>query len=412
VSNEKSTEITVSAQNAPEPCRSKAETREVTAEIPAVPITADLPMLPEFQARAKAIRWRAALTTAGLAGFLAVIAGVGCGTGTNNMLKTTTTTAAVTPTLDKALWVANGTNVVEFIPSQLTAGTGDPAPHLSINSTVFGAPQGVTFDANGNLWVIDGGTVAAGGNMAPALFEFTVAQLNNLDKNNAPAPAVTINSKSFTFPQQAVFDPNGDLWVSDNGSNAANAVPTVNIASNPGFIGPLGIVFDQMGNLYIANNGTTTIFKFNNSILPTRAGSYTLVPSVTLSDNGNGSIQAPWALVFDTNGDLWSSNANAPNTIVEFTPNQILSTGSPTPAITLSSVALGNNQTLVAPNGIAFDNLGDLAAISSAAPFGVAGFQKTQLLPSKTSPSPNPFLVGTTTTLNAPAGCNFGPVIN
>ena len=66
------------------------------------------------------------------------------------------------------------------------------------------------------------------------------------------------------------------------------------------------------------------------------------------------------------------------------------------------------NQTLAAPNGIAFDNLGDLAAISSASPFGVAGFQRTQLIPAKTGPTPNPFLVGATTTLNAPAGCNFG----
>ena len=89
-------------------------------------------------------------------------------------------------------------------------------------------------------------------------------------------------------------------------ASSANASPTVSIASDPAFQGPLGIVFDTLGNLYIANNATTTIFKFNNNILPKMAGSFTLTPSVTLSDDGNGSIQAPWALVFDTN-DLWSS---------------------------------------------------------------------------------------------------------
>ena len=421
MSNEKNTATEVKSGPIPY-SQSEPERREKTAEIPAVPITADLPMLPEFRARAKAINWRAALSSAGLAGFLAVLAGMGCGSSTNNMLKPSPATVAV---LDKALWVANGANVVEFIPTQLLAGNSDPAPHLSINSSVFGAPQGVTFDAAGNLWVIDGGTVAAGGNMPSALFEFTTAQLNNLGTNNAPMPAVTINSKLFAFPQQAVFDPNGNLWLSDNGANSVfvltpqqlaqsstNVSPAVSIASNPAFQGPLGIVFDSVGNLYIANNATTTIFKFNNDILPTRGGNYTLVPSVTLSDNGNGSIQAPWALVFDTKGDLWSSNANAPNTIVEFTPNQLVANGSPTPAVTLNSVAIGMNQTLAAPNGIAFDNLGDLAAISSASPFGVAGFQKAQLIPAKTGPNPNPFLVGATTTLNAPAGCNFGPVVN
>ena len=105
-------------------------------------------------------------------------------------------------------------------PLQLTAGNPDPAPHLSINSSVFGAPQGVTFDAAGNLWVIDGGSVAAGGTMPPALFEFTAAQLNQLGTNNAPMPTVTINSSLFAFPQQAVFDPSGNLWLSDNGANS------------------------------------------------------------------------------------------------------------------------------------------------------------------------------------------------
>jgi len=413
------------------PCHAEtpAETndKEKTSEVP-VPITADFPIPPEFQRwlpKNKAVSWHVALTAIVTLGLMLAIACVGCGTGSSNMLKTTTTTVTPTPTLDKALWVANGTNVVESIPSQLTGGSSDPAPHLSINSSVFGAPQGVTFDAMGNLWVIDGGTVAAGGTMPPALFEFTAAQLNALGTNNAPMPNVTISSTSFVFPQQAVFDPNGDLWLSDNGANSIfvltpqqlaasspNVSPTVSIASNPAFNGPLGIVFDAVGNLYIANNATTTIFKFNSNILPARAGNYTLTPSITLSDDGNGSIQAPWALVFDSKGDLWSSNANAPNTIVEFTPNQLTMTSSPTPAITLSSVAVGTNQTLVAPNGIAFDNLGDLAAISSAAPFGVAGFQKTQLVQTKTGPAPNPFLVGPTTILNAPAGCNFGPVVN
>jgi len=48
----------------------------------------------------------------------------------------------------KGLWVANGTNVVEYNPSQLGSGTSAPAPHVSINSAVFGSPQGVAFDPN------------------------------------------------------------------------------------------------------------------------------------------------------------------------------------------------------------------------------------------------------------------------
>jgi secreted PhoX family phosphatase len=329
-----------------------------------------------------------------------------------------------------ALWVANGTNVVEFSPSQLTEGVSDPAPKRTISSSVFGAPQGVVFDTYGDLWVIDGGTVASGGTVAPALYEFTASQLSSLSSNAAPTPAVTISSASFVFPQQATFDRSGNLWVSDNGSNAvfvfsakqlstsgATAVPVATITSTPAFSGPLGITFDNRGNLWVANNGSTTIFGFGAGSLPSLTPSSTavvsvpaLVPTTMLSDDGAGSIQAPWALAVDTYGNLWSSNANAPNTVVEFAQSQLVGSGSPTPMITLASATVSNNATLVAPNGLAFDTYGDLAVMSSGAPFGMAGYGPGQLKKNPTSPlTPAVFLVGGSTTLSAPAGDTFGP---
>jgi hypothetical protein len=350
---------------------------------------------------------------------IAILVTVGCGTSNN-----TTQSQQNQNTINKALWVANGTNVVEFIPSQLAAGSpSNAAPHLAINSSVFGAPQGVTFDANGNLWVIDGGTVSTGGTVMPSLEEFSAAQLQQLHSNNAPAPNVQIQSSSFTFPQQAVFDILGNLWVSDNGANAvyvftpqqlaasSTVIPTITITSNPVFSGPLGITFDSTGDLWVANNASTTIYKFAITELPTSAGTYTLTPSVILSDDGNGSIQAPWALIFDSKGDLYSSNANTPFTLVAFSPSQLMQTGSPVPTVTISPATVNGNASLSSPNGIAFDNLGDLAAISSVTPFGSALYGANQASMSGTL-SPNTLLVGTTTTLNAPAGCNFGPVVN
>lgn len=364
------------------------------------------------------------------AGLLAFTAGCGSGSTMNPKLTQPVTPTPATPTINMALWVANGTNVLEYLPSQLSATSTSMVPHLINNSGAFGAPQGVTFDAAGDLWVIDGGTVAAGGTVKPGLYEFTPAQLADLSKVNNPSPSVAINSVSFTFPQQAVFDPMGNLWVSDNGSNAVfvftpaqlaqtntAAVPNVSITSNPAFTGPLGITFDALGDLWVANNGSTTIFEFKAAHLPgVTTGAATnaavsLIPDVTLSDDGKGSIQAPWALIFDSNGDLFSSNANAPNTIVEFSKNQLGMTGSPTPFVTVSPTLVAGNSTLNAPNGIAFDNLGDLAAISSATPFGGAFYGQKQLLTGGAVP-PSIFLVGAATTLNAPAGCNFGPIVN
>ena len=123
---------------------------------------------------------------------------------------------------NNALWVANGTDVVEFATAQLVSGTSDPTPHRTITSSVFGAPQGVVFDGYGDLWVIDGGTVATGGKVAPALYEFTAQQLSQLGTNSSPTPAVTITSAGFVFPQQAVFDGRGNLWVTDDGANTVD----------------------------------------------------------------------------------------------------------------------------------------------------------------------------------------------
>ena len=331
--------------------------------------------------------------------------------------------AAGTALAGQALWVANGANVVEF--AQLPGGKHDEKPKVQLNSAVFGAPQGVVFDAANNLWVIDGGN---GGTIAPSLEEFTEAQLMNLKKNPTPTPNVQITSGDLVFPQQAVFDASGNMWLSDNGAGkvfvitpaqlaaGGNIAFTTTIESDPMFNGPLGIVLHG-GNLYIANNADTTIFEFNAGHLPAiGSGLHVLVPDVILSDDGMGSIQGPWALVFDQAGDLWSSNANSPNTLVKFGPTQISSTGAPTPQTTINpfNEMVGGKarfETLVAPNGIAFDQKGNLVAISSAAPFGVSRYNAKEQAAGGTI-KPASFLVGAKTTLNAPAGDNFGPDIN
>jgi hypothetical protein len=339
----------------------------------------------------------------------------------------------------KGLWIANGKNVIEYIPSQLVSGVNATVPHLAINSAAFGTPQGVTFDAAGNLWVMDPGGVVNGA-ATPALFEFSAAQLAALAMNSAPTPVETITSTALAAPQQSVFDGKGNQWVADHDGNAIlvftaaqlamqgdnPTIPAVTLTS-AAFNGPLGIAFDSSGNLWIANNGGvagaagaaasaagTTIVEFAAAHLPAvpTSGMVTpdLAPDITLSDSGSGSISAPWALAFDSSGNLWSSNANPPSTLVEFSKAQLMASGMSAPTITISPVMDGGNPTLDAPNGLCFDNAGDLAAANSADAFGIPIFSKTQLMSG--SIMPNTFIIGAVTTLNATAGCNFGPAIN
>ncbi len=339
----------------------------------------------------------------------------------------------------KGLWIANGKNVIEYIPSQLKSGMSATVPHLAINSAAFGSPQGVTFDAAGNLWVMDPGGMVNGA-ATPALFEFSAAQLAALAMNSAPTPVATITSTALAAPQQSVFDAKGNQWVADHDGDAIlvftaaqlalqgdnPTIPAVTITS-AAFNGPLGIAFDSTGNLWVANNGGvagaagaaaspagTTIVEFTAAHLPMvpATGMVTpdLTPDITLSDSGAGSISAPWALAFDSSGNLWSSNANPPSTLVEFSKAQLMASGMAAPTITISPVMDGGSPTLDAPNGLCFDNAGDLAATNSANAFGVPIFSKAQLMSG--SIMPNTFIIGAATTLEATAGCNFGPAVN
>jgi hypothetical protein len=341
--------------------------------------------------------------------------------------------------ITKGLWIANGTDVLEYIPSQFAGGVVAAAPHLAISSGSLGTPQGVTFDSTGNLWVMDPGAMV-NGMATPALVEFSAAQLAALKTTASPDPVAIVTSTSFAFPQQSVFDGKGNQWVTDHNNNTVlvfsaaqlmatgtNATVPAVVITSAAFNGPLGIVFDSSGNLWVANNGGapvagstngamsaagTTIVEFAAASLPAvGSGMLTpdLTPSITLSDDGQNSIQAPWELAFDSSGNLWSSNSGGTFSLVEIAKASLAATGGPTPAVTISPTTDMGNTTLSATNGLCFDNLGDIAATSSVAPFSIP-FYKAPSMSGAIMPST--FIFGSATTLNAPAGCNFGPLVN
>jgi hypothetical protein len=343
-------------------------------------------------------------------------------------------------TITKGLWVANGTTVLEYIPSQLTTGVVNAAPHVMITGGAVGTPQGVTFDSSGNLWVMDPGATVDGAANTPALLKFSSTQLAALATTDSPAPVAIITSTSFAFPQQSVFDSKGNQWVTDHNNNTilvftasqlsatgTNATVPAVVLSSAAFNGPLGIVFDGSGNLWVANNGGvpvagsttgamsatgTSIVEFAAAHLPVPgSGMLTpdLTPDITLSDDGNNSIQGPWELALDATGNLWSSNSGGTFSLVEFAKASLAATGSPTPAVTIASTTDMGNATLSGTNGLCFDNLGGIAATSAATPFSIP-FYKAPLMSGALTPTT--FIIGGATTLNAPAGCNFGTLVN
>jgi len=324
----------------------------------------------------------------------------------------------------KGLWVANGTSVVEYNPAQLGGGAAATAPHVSINSEVIGTPAGVAFDPMGNLWVADPAAMINGA-ATPALYEFSAAQLAALATDNSPEPVAIITSTFMQGPRQIVIDTLGNAWIADPTANAVltytqaqlsktgtNAVGPVLLITSSQFSGASGVAFDSSGDMWVANNGTTatagtTIVEISKTHIPaipeTGTSTPQLVSDATLSDAGGATIQAPWGVVFDSSDTLWATNSGT-STVVGFAKASLV-TGTPTPAVTLSAATVGSDATLKNPHGICIDDVGNMAVVSS----GIAVYEPSQLATG--SPTPATFIVGAATTLNAPQGCAFGPVV-
>ncbi len=342
------------------------------------------------------------------------ILAIGCGGGNNG--------PSTQPVI--GLWQANLTNVLEFLSTHIKK-NGDSAPTLvgNLPAPGFGAPQGVTFDSSGNLWVLDGGTVAAGGSIPPTVDEFTTSQIPLLTGTGVKPNAV-IGSSDFGFPQQLVFDSAGNLWLSDAANNevfkftsnqlsgGSDLTPDLILTSNPAFNGSLGIAFDSSGDLWIANNNLSdangTVFEFGASALAGLSGSQTLAPNAILQSNGT-SISEPWALVFDSSGNLWLSNQDdAINTVVQFSKAQLAALSptptTPTPAVTISATGSGATMSIDSPTGLAINSQGELAVANVNNSLSI--FTAKQLTQGG-SLVPTVLVEGSNTTIDTPEGLAF-----
>jgi hypothetical protein len=296
----------------------------------------------------------------------------------------------------------------------------------------FFSPQDTVFDSLNNLWVIDGGDGT--GDATEGVFMFTFAQLRALRTDDSPTPTFAITNSGgvpgFVFPQFGVFDRAGNLYVADPGVDVIFVFTAAQLASGSGTgLRPsavfkingsaaiLGLAFNK-GNLYLADNGDAQIFALDSAHIPSSGGtaaSPTLISAdVTLSSNHNAtfaSIDGPWGLVFDTNGNLWFSNEglilNSGPSVVEFAASSLSVSGTPTPATQFTPLKTRVGFTIADPQGVSLDNLGNLA-VSNDANNSVAIFKARQLAVSG-AVNPGTFLIGTANTLKAPTGLIFGP---
>lgn len=261
-----------------------------------------------------------------------------------------------------------------------TTVSGSPA---TVNATT-GAEMNATYTprpGSGGLWITgDSGT--------PSAVEYTAAQLANEKPSNA---SVAIGVPS--GPAGPAFDVNGNLWVPLINQNAiveytasqlgasASPTPAVRLSANAGSLnGPAVLAFDTSGNLWVTNSGidANTVVQFTASQLISGGSP---APAVTIGTSGN-SLNVPYGMAFDAHGNLWVGDMNSPS-VVEFTPSQLAASGTPAPTITIQSDTLGS---ILGPHALAFDSHGNLWVANSEANT-VVEFAASQLT-SSAAPTP------------------------
>jgi sugar lactone lactonase YvrE len=274
------------------------------------------------------------------------------------------------------------------VPALYDATVATAAVDVVANGTAIAAVTHAWRVPTGRLWLSRDNPDGA------ALAGYDAAQLI---EDGAPEPVVTIGNEPQLWAGIA-FDAGGNAWVAryfptrvivrfragdlaTSGARVADVV--LSSAALDVLNGPVGLAFDASGALWVSGKNSDTIVKYAPEQL---ASSGAPSPQVVLRAN-TGSLADPGALAFDASGALWVANAGN-DSVVKFTPTQLATSGSPTPAVTLT----GTVGTLSRPIGLAFDAGGSLwvATLTGA---GVLRYRPEQLLASG-SPTPSATLTG------------------
>lgn len=249
----------------------------------------------------------------------------------------------------------SASTVYEYTGAQLASTTSaPPAVALATDSAI---PGGLAVDRNGTVWVSDF--------TDSSIFAFSASQLAT---SGHPAPIVTITPVvgAHFFPEGVAFDNAGNLWVSSADLTTpvvielttaqlatGGAVTPAVIITGPALSQPAGLAFDRAGDLWVGNSHNSTVVEFTANQL---AATGSPTPVVTLSTHGN-SLVLPVGLAFDSAGDLWATHTGTADSsgVVEFTASQIVTTGSPAPAVQVNEPTNAG-----IPLAVAFDAGGNL----------------------------------------------------
>jgi sugar lactone lactonase YvrE len=162
------------------------------------------------------------------------------------------------------------------------AGTGHGFADGFLLTAAFDFPAGMAIDKDGNIYVADANNSRIRKLIANA-YMVTLAGDGQRAGDDGPAA-----SASFSYPNGLAFDAFGNLFIADPGNNAIrkltpagvvttyaaeNPSPASGAIAIPGLLFPADLVFDGAGNLYITTlNGHSVIKVTGTGVASTLAG--------------------------------------------------------------------------------------------------------------------------------------------
>ncbi len=263
------------------------------------------------------------------------------------------------------LWISDFYNnrVLEFPSSNLVTDgeasvvlgqpdftSSSPNQGGALSSTTLYYPTNVTFDSSGNLWISDfynnrilefPSTNLVTDGAASVVLGQPDFSSNSQNQGSIPSPT-TLNN-----PIDLVFDPRGNLWVTDQKNNRILEFPSTNLVTDgaasvvlgqPDFSSnspnqggipspttlnyPSSVTFDSSGNLWVADSYNNRILEFPSTNLVNDASANVVLGQPNLVTN-NGCTTSPTGLcypsgiTFDPTGNLWVDDSGN-NRVLEY----------------------------------------------------------------------------------------------
>jgi sugar lactone lactonase YvrE len=212
----------------------------------------------------------------------------------------------------------------DLVLGQMSFTTGE----MSTSMSGLSLPHGLVFDKNGNLWVADSYNARVLEFSPP----FTNAMSASLALGQPPfisgVCSGTPSASSLCFPTGLTFDADGDLWVTDYDENrvlefkppfvtgqSASVVlgqqdftSRIQGAGAAGISLPFSAGFDKSGNLWITDSDNWRVLEFTAPFSNGQAANLVLgYPDFTSTVNKNlqSSMSTPLGLTFDQSGNLF-----------------------------------------------------------------------------------------------------------